>query len=469
MHSDSKRFLDSNNLVYYLDIRAATPPKAGWNLMFITSILIYTAAIIAFTLLFSYESGRSTVETIVVAEDRTGTGANDYTCQMISRVTASYQSPSYGYPVLAYNLVNVMETQQTCKKNVEATSPCDTPMLYFPGTATDFSTDGEILGAATMFGTNLAYVFSTRSTFPYIVCYDYSRGQYDNQYISSNYNAQPNTLAVDRNGYPIYVTLESSSGTTMLVCRAEFYDDVQGTINFDTGSSSVKVFNDNLYNIYYATNDSFYALDVYTSPAVSTLLFNFNAGETLLYAAVYYNGTSPTVYYWTSLGQSYPLYSFNNGTTITINTTGDFISPGGLVVDGLNNVYIVYADFEGDFILSAYRPNDEYVFYTLSYFAATTTPSGVAIIPSGERIISLYEDLTKKQTMSFFYIPPYNASNFWSLQEEVQVMSGFGATWFTCGNTVRTIQYCFITCMRGRHQHSQIIILFSFLYNYYFV
>ena len=433
--------------------------------MFITSILIYTAAIVAFTLLFSYESGRSTVETIVVADDRTGTGANDYTCQMISRVAASYQSPSYGYPALAYNLVNVMETQKECKSNMAATSPCNTSMLYYPGTATDFSpAKGDTFGAAAMFGTNLVYVFSSESAYSNIISYDYSRGQYGTLGITSNYYAQPNTLAVDRNGYPIYVALQYYSSTTLQVYRAYFSDNTVDTIAFDTGSSFVLVFNDNLYNIYYSTRGNaplldlnanetfsygaFYALDVYTSPAVSTLLFNLTAGETLLYAAVYNNGSSPTVYYWTSSGEVYTLYCFNHGSTTTLLTDYDDFSPGGLAVDGLNNLYAVQGSPNGYYDVLGYHPNKEDSFQDVSFIDTTTAPSGVAIDPLGERIIFLYRDFAQKQTMSFFYTQSYNySSNFIYSPKEVQVMNGFGTTWFTCGDKVQHYRIYFISCM----------------------
>lgn len=232
--------------------------------MFAFSFLIYAAALMSFAFLYSYEASKTTVETLIVPYDNTG---NDgYTCLLISRVNAGYQLASTGEPALAYNLVNVMESKLQCEDSIAAVSPCAKPLMYYPGAVVTLPNAGMSFGAAALFGDALAFFFDTSANPTVIVNYGYTTG-----IMLSDINEltaeepQTNTMAVNRYGYPIYVAKDGMP--TAKIYKAppdeEYYDNV---ISFDTGEPTALVFNDNMYNIYYAAGISFCALDVYVIP-----------------------------------------------------------------------------------------------------------------------------------------------------------------------------------------------------------
>jgi hypothetical protein len=213
---------------------------------------------------------------------------------MISRVSASYQFSSAEDPAQAYNLVNVIESETQCVDNLQLADPCQFPLTYFPGTTSPLAAGDVAYEAAALFANNMLYVFNT-GTITQLFCYDYTTGETSNACYASDTSSITSSLAVDKNGIPIYMR-PSSFTNTIIVCRSFTGDSTWDTIDFDTGLNyNPTILNDNLYNIYLIENNTLVALDVYTVPAVSTILFNVTEGDTILYAAVYHDGVSPTL------------------------------------------------------------------------------------------------------------------------------------------------------------------------------
>lgn len=426
-----------------IDIRAETAPKAGWGLMFAFAGLIYLSAVISFAFLYSYEASKSIVETLILSYDSTG---NDgYTCQMISRVTANYQVDSTSLPVLAYDVVNVMQSKSQCQASLAAANPCDKPLLPFPGTAESVRATGDVYGAAALYGDRWAFALKSSEGLQLVVFYDYTTGAYGDSDFGVS-NLQTNSLAVDSYACPIYVATDG--GPTARIYRNVLHNLTLDAINFDTGVPEAMVYNDNLYNVYYTTNNSMYALDVYSIPAVSTLLFSLAEGDLFLHVAVYNDGTTPTAYYYSTLTAiAHNIYKYQDGVISTVSYNIDGVN--ALVVDGYNRLYFITPDHTFFAIIFCY-PGD-YCGY-MNYLKITTPPSGFAINPAGDRILDLSTDpVTELQGMAFLYPLTYEAwleeyNGVLRIPEEINAVSGFGATWFTCVDQVSRLYVCSCFC-----------------------
>ena len=276
------------------DVRAETTPRAGWTLMYFFTAVIYIAAIVAFVLLYQLEAAKSTTETVILPYDNTG---NDhFTCQMISRVTASYQVPTVNEPGLGYHLVNIMESKSECQTDLAVSDPCGSPMVYYPGSETALWSSGATFGAAAMYGNHTVFVYDTTTPIPSIQQYDYTTGTYVDVPAYLDDTVVTTSMAVDRDGYIIY--LSSSSGSPPLYMSRT--PNTGNWLMYNTQSAQVRVLNDNLYNVYAIVNNhNFTAVDVYSDPTVSSVLFSTPDGDDILHAAVYHDGTSPTVYFYT--------------------------------------------------------------------------------------------------------------------------------------------------------------------------
>lgn len=198
-------------------------------------------------------------------------------------------------PELAYNLVNVMELKPECESDIAAADPCSAPMTYFPGTVNELWPAGTLFGAAAMYkGTNV-FVFD-KTLRASITNYNYSNGQYKKDVAALQDSPITSSLAVDRNGEPIYLAM-SSQYSTVMVYRAPLQTS-DSVLAYNTGVPYANILNDNLYNIYYTTNTTFVYLDVYNTdnsgPIDATVMFTVADGDIILYAAVYHDGASPT-------------------------------------------------------------------------------------------------------------------------------------------------------------------------------
>lgn len=301
------------------------------------TVLVYVTAVASFTALYLNEASKSTTETVIVPYDKTG---NDgYTCQMISRVSATYQIRSPD-PALAYNLVNVIELQAQCTADLQNANPCNTSMTYFPGTTTALPV-GTDYGAAVLYADNLLFIFDTTLD-PYLRNYDYTTGLINDNIYQVDYFAIPTSLAVDRDGWPVYVA-KSDFSSDKIVYRAFIDDSTVDLISFNTGwQYDITILNDNLYNVYMIQNNTFLSLDVYTVPAVSTVMFSTAADERILYAAVYHDGAVPTVYYTTTRTyDEFAIIMYRDGVNTTLNSAAFSYPLKGIAVSGSNQLYFL--------------------------------------------------------------------------------------------------------------------------------
>lgn len=295
--------------------------------MYSFTAVIYISAVIAFVLLYQNEARKSTTETIILPYDFSG---NDgYTCQMISRVTGTYQIPSSLDPSLAYNLANIMESKSQCESDLQVANPCGTPMVYFPGTASSFGAPGTAYGAAAIFHEHVVYMFDTSDAEITINSYDYSTGTY----FSGEFYPVPvpitTSLAVNKFGSPIYLS-RSLNSSTVQVRQADPADI--SLAEFENGSPNTIILNDNLYNIYVAVNNTFIYVNIYAHPVVSTVIFSLAEGDNILHAAVHHDGSSPTVFFYSTLGApTHTYYQYKDNSI----TAYDEILPPNYIVSGL--------------------------------------------------------------------------------------------------------------------------------------
>jgi hypothetical protein len=313
------------------DVRQETTPKAGWLPMYGLAAFAYIGAIISFSVIFNSESHKSTTETLIGPADITG--KDGYTCQMISKVTTSYelQSSTGDDPAQAFQLVNVIESKSQYEADYATADPCSQPLVYFPGETIDLFPGRYIqYTAAAFYGPDMAYIVTTglESGIMYM---NYTIGRFDAAPLPGY--MLTSSIAIDAKGYAM--TLGNYGDGTYGVYRVEVNITTNKYVNLINVTDVIAplILNDNLYNIYLAEHDTFTALDVYSSPASNTTLFTTRDGEFIRYAAVYNSGSSVKIYY------------VNNTDGANVWEDGVFIDYGyvqdcaGIAVDGEDNLY----------------------------------------------------------------------------------------------------------------------------------
>lgn len=324
-------------LALTIEIRAETAPKAGWCPTYLFTFLVYFSGILAFSLLYKYEAKKSTVETIIISYDSTGT--DGYTCQMLSRVSASYQVPSAVDPSLAYYLVNVVESESQCQNDLQVADPCSLPLTYYPGVTSPLFNDLNVYGAVAMFSEDLLYIFDITSTHSEpIDKYDYTTGTFSSLEfnLAAGIFVDQSSMAMDCYGNAVFVMNVYSVkqiGSTG--------DGPVVELDF-VWTDELLILNDNLYNMYLIAGQEFLTLDMYTQPGATTVLFDVGVNDTIVYAAVYHDGVSPLVYYTTESSKSTGfLYTFKDGVSTASSRLNLILNTHlhGMVVDGANNLY----------------------------------------------------------------------------------------------------------------------------------
>lgn len=321
----------------FYDVREETTPKAGWGAMFGLTSLVYIAAVVAFANLFTNEAKKSTVETIITSSNLDG--QDDYTCQMISKVSATYNYVPVNNSQLnyAYDLVSVIETEADCQNNLAAADPCGEPLTYFPGTSTVTFDSSHVIGAGVMYGNRSSIVWDTADGYPLLTNYDYTSGQTSNILIVKS-GAVTASLAVDVDGYCIYI--RDNNGDRE-VYRAATTANASAPIFALSLDYNPVILNDNLYNIYLLQNNTFVYMNIYDNNPQEYNLFSISATDAILCAAVYHNGVSPRVYYSTRDSPTV-VYSWSNGVTETKSSTPFAVKY--LTVDAADNLYILLLD-----------------------------------------------------------------------------------------------------------------------------
>jgi hypothetical protein len=314
------------------DVRQEVAPKAAWGPMYLLAALAYIGAIIAFACLFVTESRKSITDTIITPYDNTG--RDGYTCQMISKVTASFQisSESGEDPSQEYNLVNIIESSYQFEQDIAAADPCKLPLTYFPTENTQTGTTDVKFGAMAMRGDSMAYVFNVYTET--VISYNYSAGTVDSQYV--DYAPITSSLAVDREGFALF--LHEGVGDTKIVYRKDIIENngADEIYSFEYAATPI-ILNDNLNYIYLAENTTFSALNMTSEyTATNNTLFTVPDGEEIVHVTAYNDGTDIKVYYVNKLDE---LYMWENGAITYQATFSNHVH--ALTVDGFDNLYAV--------------------------------------------------------------------------------------------------------------------------------
>jgi hypothetical protein len=303
--------------------------------MYSFALVAYIAALVSFVLLYIDASHRTYTDTVILSYDNTG--RDGYTCQMISKVNQVYteEADLSTLPSFEYYLVNVMEIASQYEHAVTKLDPCIAPQQYFPGTFTDPFADALVdIGGITLYGNDMAYAtMVAASATPTIAYYNYTSGSFVSYFC--NPSIVLGSLAVDRDGYPIYLSFDRF-GVYNVWRSVPTPDEVGGEfdelIYTTTQSSHVTILNDNRYNIYLVLNTSVFSLDVYDNAGM-TKLFAVGGDDTIKHAAVYSSGTSVKVYYINSTDYC---ISWENGVFTTEQRVQHALA---IAVDGLDHLY----------------------------------------------------------------------------------------------------------------------------------
>jgi hypothetical protein len=309
--------------------------------MTVFTAFAYIGAVVAFVVIFLTESHKSTTETLIMTTDNTG--HDGYTCQMISKVSTSYEitsSVSYGTSQ-AFQLINVIESKAEYEADYASAQPCSQPLEFFIGDSfAIFGTHEVTYGGATLYGEDTAVVAYTQVG-PSILTMNYTSGRFSTYAVNSAMSID--SIAVDADMSSIFVA--SSAVGIYNVYRIDVHADNSATevpIYSVALADPPIILNDNLYNIYLAEHDTFTALDVYSdsttdTTAVNTTLFRTRAGEYITHAAVYNSGDG-----------TIKVYYINNTQDATVWENGVFTNLGqhtdctGIAVDGSNNYYYLF-------------------------------------------------------------------------------------------------------------------------------
>jgi hypothetical protein len=356
-HTDVRTLIQVLLIHVDADVRQETTPKAGWLPMSVLASLAYAGAIIAFSVIFVSESHKSTTETLIMTTDNTG--QDGYTCQMISKVTASYEILSaVGQTSQAFQLINFIESKSQYEADYTIADPCSEPLEFFFGSRmTLYGAQVAVYGGAALYGEDTAVV-AVYATGPNVLISNYCSGHYYTYSIDANIIMD--SIAVDTDAKPIFIA--SDAPGVYSVYRLVIYSAyVSGEELLYTATLPDQpiILNDNLYNIYLAEHDTFTALDVYASPASNTTLFTTRDGEFIRYAAVYHSGSTVKVYY------------INNTDGANVWEGGVFTDLGhqkdctGIAVDGADNYYYLYT-YAGMVIAKYLHSDFEVLFNVLS-------------------------------------------------------------------------------------------------------
>jgi hypothetical protein len=414
--------------------------------MYLLAALAYIGCLIAFVLIYLNESQKTFQETSILTYDATGQAG--YTCQMISKATASFtvNTSVSLIPSLSYDLVNVMESNAQYQSDLAATMPCSFPLTYFPGSAAPLSVSGSHLGGAAFFKSEWAFVIDETSSS--VLALNYTVGVMKNFPLG---NQASGTVAASRAGEIVILVINGANWTLQTI--SPISGAVHSIMDVDVSINGPEVVNDNLNNIYMWIGLDFFAVDIYTPNPTPVLLFTLNIDDMFRSVAVYNDGSSPTVYF---VNGTQHCQAWRDGVFRAI----EFPTPiTALAVDGAENVYVLTATQGKEthprhmFILYVYCTDIHSFMKVLisSLFLAanfcminlatpdgpcaaqlysTTTPTGYAVTPGGERGIFVYTTVTS-HAIGFMYdlhSPPNNAPSY-----EIQTVSDFGAAYFTCG------------------------------------
>lgn len=324
--------------------------------MYVLAGIAYVGCIVAFILMFISESHKSYVDTQIFSYDNSG---NDgYSCQMISKVTASYEIPSNTDPAMAYQLVNVIESKSDFEEDMRTADPCSHQLLYFPGTVeAPFDGVSATYGGVAFYKSEMAFVMTTLYA-PMIMFYNYTYGTYDMYEPVSG--TLVNAVAIGRTEHFSVVYLRSTGieGAFEMyeveVRSSGYYSEnmvTQFTMLLPSSEFQPRVLNDNHYNIYVMGNDTIYSVNIYGEllpPLVP--LYTLQSGAAFHRAAVHNDthGGGVKVYYVDSTMSCYVWSQLQD----TVTNLHCLPSTVDVVVDGADEHF--FLQNMGDSTLSRY-------------------------------------------------------------------------------------------------------------------
>ena len=237
----------------FFNVRTEVSAKARRSVMYSYATLIYSVVVIVFSIIFYYQSKVTTTETSIQKSDISD---GVWSCEMVSVVSKSISTIGSSAPLelsQGYNLISVSEVGSECQAELKATDPCADGTIttqgsgpnpncanlqlvasskVFQGGMTYIATSGESTGPLCFATANPAGLFNISSgvitTFPAV-------------------GELSQAAVVDVNGQGYFLTLSkvilNTDGATVYEAPVS-----------DGGDVIIVLFNDNLFNIYYAYN-----------------------------------------------------------------------------------------------------------------------------------------------------------------------------------------------------------------------
>jgi len=370
--------------------------------MRVFSVLAYLAGFILFVVLCATEANNFITETSIKDSDETGEGGQ--TCQMISKVSATYSVEAGVEPMQNYYMVNVMESSSQAASDLSEASQCANTQ-FSAGVTTEYSpTMGEMAYAPD----GSLYFLSVTPEVVTSIASDGVLSTYGMPPGGSNYD----NVAVGPSGALYFAGYEYVSETS-----GGSWEMVQ-----DLPKSS-KIVQDNFNNLYYIDGCSFYSITVTNLVATTNLVFAisssctgigsfgiFNPGTNAASIQYYFEKNDNTA----STITTYVMYEDGVYTTLPQFTIPNSNGYPSMAVDGSGNVYQV---------------GDGLTMYNVDSGVTTTL---VASVPYTSAT-SINPSFTSLAINSGGQIYVYDiASGTGGILGE---QTGFSVDWFTCGNS----------------------------------
>lgn len=354
----------------FYEVREETEPKADWCTMFGFTAFLYLAVVAGFVAIFLQEASRTTTQSII--SDYDYKGEDGYTCKMLSKVSASFQYANRTgifSTLLAYNLVNVIQTEEQSRTNLALAKPCSSQLSYFGGEGVPLFEKGEELSALSMFSDRAVYWINANRK--EIYAYTYPDGFYYVVGSLVGMDLVTNTMAVTKLGQPLCLVRNANNTRTIYIYNGVYEPLYDTELHYDP-----VLVNDNFYNLYMIQRDRFVFVNLSSTPITETTLFQLPNGEIIKSASVYHDGVDPQVYFTVQQGGmngNITFYRCKDGLiTHTPVVTKYFAYVLDVMVDGHNNVYYLCTyDFSDECkcliltFLPFSRLTKYYSFYTL--------------------------------------------------------------------------------------------------------
>lgn len=389
------------------------------------------------------------------------TGSDDYTCQMISRVSQTTVGTSAREPSNSSSLVNVMESKSQCEANLKTAQPCSSQPTYIAGNSQKiiYTTTADFVNVALF--ENYALLLDVDGE---LFSYDYTTGiRHTVGY--SGYDSTTSSMAVDAEGVVYIITdCAAGQGSCITVLDAPFgVENDEDLINSELVSFPTRlcgITNDNEFNLYVFDNRTVYSMnntsgsispifnladfdDVVIGPEVDSYLGPFTVNTTSIYsAAVYYDQvTHSTVVYCAckGAGDRSELYMYNvssgSSTIILLIASYSVTILAPIVAGSVDVVYFaVYSDYSSE--LYAFNSSQS-SFHLYSNIDLQTGDRyrGLGVSTTGDRLLTTSSSNGEVDFATSGVYMGYPSTG--TLQTVLQ-QSFFAGAWFMCGDSIKS-------------------------------